>query len=164
MLLGVNETVYIEFPGDHSWKVLTYRSVQWWWCFSYMEYNNTGMYGMEKGWWNDHWVEHLICLLHESRYRACMPAKLLQSCPTLCSWRILEWVAIRFSMGSSQLRDPTHISCVSCTDRQVLYHECHLGSPVVNRLELEVSTGFRSQILSSFLGTLGSPSLICFYL
>ena len=33
--------------------------------------------------------------------------------------RILEWVAISFSRGSSQLRDQTH---VSCTNRQILYH------------------------------------------
>ena len=29
--------------------------------------------------------------------------------------RILEWVAISSSRGSSQCRDQTHISCVSCT-------------------------------------------------
>ena len=33
--------------------------------------------------------------------------------------RILEWVAISFSKGSSQPRDKT---CVSCTGRQILYH------------------------------------------
>ena len=33
--------------------------------------------------------------------------------------RILEWVAISFSRGSFQLRDQTHISCIS---RQILYH------------------------------------------
>ena len=56
-------------------------------------------------------------------------------CPTLCdfmdcnlSWdsilqtRILEWVAMHSSKGSSQPRDQTHISYVSCIDRQVLYH------------------------------------------
>ena len=32
--------------------------------------------------------------------------------------RILEWVAISYSWGSSQLRDQTHISCVPCTGRQ----------------------------------------------
>ena len=32
---------------------------------------------------------------------------------------ILEWVAMPFSWASSQLRDRT---CVSCIDRQVLYH------------------------------------------
>ena len=44
----------------------------------------------------------------------------------LCPWdffqaRILEWVAISSSGGSSQPRDGTHVSCVSCIGRQVLY-------------------------------------------
>ena len=42
--------------------------------------------------------------------------------------RILEWVAMPSSRGSSQPRDRTHISCVSCIGRQVLYHYCHLGN------------------------------------
>ena len=33
--------------------------------------------------------------------------------------RILEWVAIFFSRGSTQPRDQTHVSCIS---RQILYH------------------------------------------
>ena len=54
-----------------------------------------------------------------------------QPCPTLArqaplsmgfSTRILEWVAISSSRGSSQLRDQTHVSWVSCTGRQILYH------------------------------------------
>ena len=61
-----------------------------------------------------------------------------QSCPTLwdlvnCSLsgssahgifqaRILERFAISYSRGSSQLRDQTHVSCVSCISRQILYH------------------------------------------
>ena len=36
--------------------------------------------------------------------------------------RIPEWVAISSSRGSSQLRDQTHISCVSCIGRWVLHH------------------------------------------
>ena len=32
--------------------------------------------------------------------------------------RILEWIAIHLSRGSSQLRDRTHVSCI---DRQILY-------------------------------------------
>ena len=74
-------------------------------------------------------------------YKACVHAKSLQSCPTLCNpmdssapgsffhgifqARILEWV---FLQGSSQLRDQTHVSYVSCTSRQVLYHMHYLGS------------------------------------
>ena len=41
--------------------------------------------------------------------------------------RILEWVAISFSRGSSQPRDQTHVSCVSCI-WQGLYLLSHLGS------------------------------------
>ena len=36
--------------------------------------------------------------------------------------RILEWVAILSSRGSSPPRDRTQVSYVSCTGRQVLYH------------------------------------------
>ena len=67
-----------------------------------------------------------------------------QSCQTLCDLmncslpgssvllisqaRILEWVAIPFSTGSSQPRDQTWVSCVSCTGRQILLPQSHLGS------------------------------------
>jgi len=48
--------------------------------------------------------------------------------------RILEWVAISFSRGSSQLRDRTRVSCVAggllhC--RQILYRLSHQGSPCI---------------------------------
>ena len=62
-------------------------------------------------------IEHCMC---------CVCAKSLQSCPTLCDpvdcslpdssvhrilqAKILEWVAISFSRGSSKPRDQTHIS------------------------------------------------------
>ena len=65
-----------------------------------------------------------------------------QSCSTLCDpidcsplgtfvheifqVRILEWVAISFSGRSSQPRDRTHVFCVSCIGRKILYHSCHL--------------------------------------
>ena len=44
--------------------------------------------------------------------------------------RILEWVCISYSKGSSLLRDWTRVSCVSCIGgRRILYHEHHVGSP-----------------------------------
>ena len=83
----------------------------------------------------------------------CMLAKSLQSCLTLldpmeCSQsdssvhgilqaRIMEWVAIPFSRGSSQPRDRTSISYVSCTGWQVLYHYHHLGSPVPDNFVIQ---------------------------
>ena len=36
--------------------------------------------------------------------------------------RILEWAAIPSSRGSSQLRDQTLVSCISCIGRRRLYH------------------------------------------
>ena len=36
--------------------------------------------------------------------------------------RILKWVAISYSKGSSWHRDQTGVSCVFCIDRQILYH------------------------------------------
>jgi len=48
--------------------------------------------------------------------------------------RILEWVVIFSSGGSSQPRDRTHISCIG---RQILYHLSHGGSPENVDLELK---------------------------
>ena len=44
--------------------------------------------------------------------------------------RILEWVVISFSRGSSPPGDLTRVSCISCIGRQILYHQYHLGSPI----------------------------------
>ena len=65
-------------------------------------------------------------------------AKSLQSCPTLCNSmdcspagfsvhgilqvRILKWVVMPFSRGSSWPKDGTHISYVSCICRWALYN------------------------------------------
>ena len=36
--------------------------------------------------------------------------------------RILEWVAISYSRGSSQLGDQAQVSCISSTGRQITFH------------------------------------------
>ena len=74
-------------------------------------------------------------------------AGMLNLCPTLCNpmdssppgsfipgifqAKILEWVATSYSRGSSQTRDWTHVSYISCVGRQVLYHSCTWGAPCV---------------------------------
>ena len=45
--------------------------------------------------------------------------------------RILEWVAMPSSRGSSRLRNWTHISDVSCIGGKILYQQHHLGSPIL---------------------------------
>ena len=63
-----------------------------------------------------------------------------QLCPTLCDpmdcippgysvhrilqTRILEWVAIPFSIGSALLRDGIQVSCIA----ETVYHVSHQGS------------------------------------
>ena len=47
--------------------------------------------------------------------------------------RMVEWVAMSFSRGSSWPRDWTHVPCVSYIGRQVLYPLCQLGSPYIYR-------------------------------
>ena len=57
----------------------------------------------------------------------------LQSARLLCPWdsqaKILEWVAISSSRGSSRPRDQTQVSRISCTGRWILCHVSHQGSP-----------------------------------
>ena len=48
--------------------------------------------------------------------------RLGSSVPGILQARILEWVAISSSKGSSWPRDQTHISYLSYTGRQILYH------------------------------------------
>ena len=45
--------------------------------------------------------------------------------------RILEWVAIPFSRGSSWPRDGTQVSCIA--GRYLLYHLSHQGSPQLSQ-------------------------------
>ena len=87
------------------------------------------------GWGPPCWEPRPTALLS-----VCMRAKSLQSCPTLCDSMdcgppgssvhgILDTPGKNITVGhhasssrSSQLRDQTSVSYVSCTGRQVLYH------------------------------------------
>ena len=84
----------------------------------------------------------VCCLLWFLLFLCCC-AKSFQLCLTLCNSmdcsppgssahgilqaRILEWVVISFSRGSSQPRNLIGFSYVSSIGRRVLYHLCHLG-------------------------------------
>ena len=85
--------------------------------------------------WEIPWTEEPSRLLSVC---SCVHAKSFQSYLTLCNpmdcsppgssvheilqARILEWVVVPFSRESSQPRDQTHISYISCIGRQILYH------------------------------------------
>ena len=78
---------------------------------------------------------NMLALIPEVMHTWCI---VCVSCPTICNsmdcsppgssvhtsfqTRILEWVAICYSGGSSQPRNQTHVFCVSCIGRQIPYY------------------------------------------
>ena len=83
-------------------------------------------------WALEDWVEQ------RGLSHCCLRSMHAQSCPTLCNpWTvacqashvhgifqasILEWAAISHFREFSRPRDQTHVSCVSCSGRYILYH------------------------------------------
>ena len=80
-----------------------------------------------------------VCVCTRTCVQVYVCVQSLHSCLTLCDLmdcspsvssvhgiflaRILEWVAIPFSMGSFQLRDRTQVSCVSCIEGRAFHTE-----------------------------------------
>ena len=88
----------------------------------------------------------------------------LSMCPTLCDprdcslpgssvhgilqTRILEWIVMPSSRGSSWPRDWTHISCISCIGRQTLHHCATWEAP--QRVIMKVLTAKWVNVLKMF--------------
>ena len=66
--------------------------------------------------------------------------------------RTLEWVAMSSSRGSFRPRDPTCISYISCTGRQVLYHWPRVTTNSKSQ-ELETLTVYANFTLPAYLIT-----------
>ena len=74
-----------------------------------------------------HWDDHQYACMSvaQSRRSVCVPMDCSlpgSSVHGIFRARILEWVAMYFSRGSPQPREGTHVSCISCSGRQILYH------------------------------------------
>ena len=102
------------------------------------------------------------------RLEAQLKVKVAQSCPTLwdpmdCSppgssvhgisqARVLEWVAMPCSKGSSQPRDQTQVSCISCIHWQVDSLRAALSgksSNTINTIKMSVLLSHHGWTLSS---------------
>ena len=72
--------------------------------------------------------------------------------------RVLEWIAISFSGGSSRPRNRTRVSHVSCTGRWLLYQLSYQGIPKIYMLSslLEATTSHFALIESRVSGNLES--------
>ena len=82
--------------------------------------------------WEECGFSSCCCSVSQSRLTLCDPKDWGppgSSVHGISQARILEWVPISFSRGSSRPRHQTHISRVCCIGSQALYHQCHLGSP-----------------------------------
>ena len=67
--------------------------------------------------------------------------------------RILDYIAISFSRGSFQPRDWSHISCISCIGRRILYqlHDPNGLTSFVKRLYFRHWVAFESLFIVSWL-------------
>ena len=103
--------------------------------------------------WMDSWI---VLLAHSTpRVSLCMYTESLQLCPTLCDpmdcslpgssvrvilqARIPEWVAMPSFRGSSQPRDRTQFSSVSCIASRFFIHWANLGRPPASQQTLFLS-------------------------
>ena len=75
-----------------------------------------------------HWAFDVLCVCMWAEFLSCVPLCHPMDCSPPGSYvhgisqaKVLKWVAISFSRGSSRLRDGTHISCISFIDRRILY-------------------------------------------
>ena len=105
----------------HEWTWVWVNSGSWWW---------TGRPGMLQSMGSQsirhNWATELTECIKKERKK---DSEVAHSCPTLCNpidcsppgssvhgilqARILEWVAVSFSRGSSQPRDRTWVSCIT---------------------------------------------------
>ena len=90
----------------------------------------------------------------------CSP--LVPSVPGILQARILEWVAVPSSRGSSQPTDHTCISGVSCTGRRILHLLCHSTTWYIFLYSLIFKPEFKIYVLpiqsSDFLVLRSGPS------
>ena len=97
-------TIFLFLLFLMVWQGVLQSSTMWWW------------------WWFSRSVVSDACDPMDCSLPASSVHGILQA-------RILEWIAISFSRGSSQPGNQTHISYASCIGKQVFYHQYHLGSP-----------------------------------
>ena len=93
----------------------------------------------------EHCTKSSMFIISRNPHNSSVRCVCVQLCLTLCNprdcnpqgssvhgifqTRILEWVAISYSRGSSWPRNQTWVSCVSCIGRQILYTTVPPGKP-----------------------------------
>ena len=115
---GTNQLIYKTEVESHRWKIILQR----------------GTTRGERGKINCK-IEFYICVCSVTQSRLTLCGSMAYSLPgSSVYWifqaRTLEQVAVSYSIGSSHPKDRTWVCCVSWIGRQILYHWCHMGSPL----------------------------------
>ena len=63
---------------------------------------------------------------------------------------ILEWVAVSYNRRFSLLRDQTHVSCISCIGKQILYHWASALNTAIFILQIDKLVYWLVNILVTF--------------
>ena len=116
-----------------QWTWVWASSGSWWWTRKPGVLQSLGLHKVRHDWDTEpNWTEFLgggimkvyTWVLSRVWYFChtmdCSPPS--SSVHGIFQARILEWVAISFSKGSSWPRNWSHISCFSCIGKQILYH------------------------------------------
>ena len=88
-------------------------------------------------WILNHWTTSMCACSVESDCDAMNWSSSGSSVHEISQARILEWVAISSSRGSSWPKDRTHDFCISCIGRQILYHFTSWEAPWTTRKALK---------------------------
>ena len=112
-------------------NIYIWNREKWYWCI-YLQGSNTDtdradlctQLGKERvGRTERAPMKHVHCVRAVASASAALWTTACQApVPGIFQARILEWVAISYSRGSSQPRDWTPISCITSTGRRILYH------------------------------------------
>ena len=116
------------------------------------------------------WVRSLVGERRSHMPRVCV-CLVAQLCLTFCDpvdsgspvyesfqARILEWVAISSSRGSSWPRDRTSSSCVSCIGRWILQHSATWEALCAEDVKVWAYWNYSSHVLLNYLGSVSSLS------
>ena len=102
-------------------------------------------------------TETFYWMSENCKVHPCLSAQSLQSCPTLCNLmdcssppgssvhgilqaRIVEWVAMPFTRGSSRTRDRICVPCVSCIAGRLFNHWTTCEAPCLIRNKTQYKT------------------------
>ena len=120
------ETTEDEMVVWHQWTWVGANSRRWWRTGKPAVLQSMGSQRVRHHWGTEQqqWKRVLLLLVAQLCLTLCSPMDCSppgSSVHGIFQARILEWVAISYSRGSSWPRDQTHVSYVSCTGSQILY-------------------------------------------